>query len=169
MRKNLKISSFSIIIPLILFSPLKVIYPQVPAEKQVIESLEFREVDIKDVLRQLAKQYGLNIVFSEKVTGLITVQLNKVSLEEALDSIISVNGFVYNKRGEVIKVTTPEEAEQEGKQTRLFKLNNADALKLKETLAKVLTADGSIEADSRSNSIVVTDSLSVINLSLIHI
>lgn len=163
MRKNLKILSFSIVIVFILFSPLKVIYPQVPEEKQVIESLEFREVDIKDVLRQLAKQYGLNIVFSEKVTGLITVQLNKVSLEEALDSIISVNGFVYNKRGEVIKVTTPEEAEQEGKQTRLFKLNNADALKLKETLAKVLTADGSIEADSRSNSIVVTDSLSVIN------
>lgn len=132
-------------------------------EQQIIESLEFREVDIKDVLRQLAKQYGLNIVFSEKVAGLVTVQLSKVTLEEALDSIVTVNGFVYNKRGSVIKVTTPEEANNEGKQTRLFKLNNADALKIKETLAKVLTAEGSIEADSRSNSIIVTDSLAVVN------
>ncbi len=131
--------------------------------KQVIESLEFREVDIKDVLRQLSKQYGLNIVFSEKVSGLITVQLADVSLDEAIDSIITVNGFVYNKRGSVIKVTTPEEAEREGKVTRLFKLNNADAMKLKDTLTKVLTSEGSIEGDSRSNAIIVTDSISVIN------
>ena len=139
-------------------------YPQkTQAEKQVIESLEFREVDIKDVLRQISKQYGLNIVFSEKVSGLVTVQLTNVSVEEALDSIITVNGFIYTKKENVIKVTTSEEAQQEGKQTKLFRLNNADALKLKDTLSKVLTAEGSIEADSRSNSIIVTDTLSVIN------
>ncbi len=132
-------------------------------EAQIIESLEFREVDIKDVLRQLSKQYGLNIVFSEKVAGLITVQMTNVSLGEALDSIITVNGFVYNKRGVVIKVTTPEEAEKEGKQTKLFKLSYADAVKLKDTLSKVLTSEGSIEADSRSNSLVITDSLAIIN------
>ncbi|MCM8800673.1 MAG: secretin and TonB N-terminal domain-containing protein [Candidatus Omnitrophica bacterium] len=132
-------------------------------EYQIIEFLEFREVDIKDVLRQLAKQYNLNIVFSEKVTGLITVQLSNVTLEEALDSIITVNGFVYTRKGKVIKVTTPQEALQEGKQTRLFKLNNASALSLKESLKKVLTPDGSIEADARSNSLLVTDTLSVIN------
>src|SRR3989338_7708396 len=130
---------------------------------RTIESLEFREVDIKDVLMQISKQYGLNIVFSEKVSGLVTVQLTNVSVEEALDSIITVNGFIYSKKENVIKVTTSEEAQQEGKQTKLFRLNNADALKLKDTLSKVLTAEGSIEADSRSNSIIVTDTLSVIN------
>ena len=139
------------------------VYPQTHSDSEIIESLEFREVDIKDVLRQLAKQYNLNIVFSEAVKGLVTVQLSNVSIEQALDSVITVNGFAYTKKENVYKVTTPEEAEREGKQTRLFKLNNADAVKLKETLKKVLTPDGSIEADSRSNSIVVTDALSVIN------
>ncbi len=129
----------------------------------LIESLEFREVDIKDILRQLAKQYNLNIVFSENVKGLVTVQLNNVSIDQALDSIITVNAFAYTKKENVYKVTTLEEAEREGKQTKLFKLNNADAVKLKDTLSKVLSSSGSIEADSRSNSIVVTDSLSVIN------
>lgn len=136
---------------------------QAAGEGNTIESLEFRELDIKDVLRQLSKQYNLNIVFSEKVSGLVTVQLSNVSIEEALDSIITVNGFVYAKKDNVIKVTTPDEAEREGKQTKLFRLNNADAATLKETLSKVLTPDGSIEADSRSNSIIVTDILSVIN------
>ncbi len=132
-------------------------------DSQVIESLEFREVDIKDVLRQLAKQYNLNIVFSEKVSGLITVQLANVTLEEALDSIITVNGFVYTKKGQVVKVTTAQEAQQEGRQTKLFKLNNANAVTLKDSLTKVLTPDGSVEADARSNSLLVTDTLSVIN------
>lgn len=161
MKKNFNLLGLLLLITLI--SPTEFVYPQTRSDSEIIESLEFREVDIKDVLRQLAKQFNLNIVFSEAVKGLVTVQLSNVSIEQALDSIITVNGFAYTKKENVYKVTTPEEAEREGKQTRLFKLNNADAVKLKDTLKKVLTSDGSIEADSRSNSLVVTDSLAVIN------
>lgn len=128
-----------------------------------IEYLGFREVDIKDVLRQLARQYDLNIVFSESVKGLVTVTLHNVSIEQALDSIITVNGFAYTKKGSVYKITTQDEAGKEGKQTKLFKLNNAGAVKLKETLAKMLSPDGAVEADIRSNAIIVTDTLSTIN------
>ncbi|MFH0790608.1 MAG: secretin and TonB N-terminal domain-containing protein [Candidatus Omnitrophota bacterium] len=162
MKKNLKILFSLFILNCYALFLCNFIYPQ-GAEKQIIESLEFREVDIKDVLRQLSKQYGLNIVFSEKVAGLVTVQLNNVTIEEAMDSIITVNGFVYTKRGTVIKVTTADEAEREGRQTKLFRLNNADALTLQTTLGKVLSSDGAINVDTRSNSLLVTDSLSVIN------
>ena len=128
-----------------------------------IDYLEFREVDIKDVLRQLAKQYKVNIVFSKSVSGLVTVQLHDISIDEAIDSIVTVNGFVYTKKGNIIKVTTPEEAEKEGKVTRLFKLNNASALELAETLKKVLTSEGAAKADKRSNSLIVTDTPAVVN------
>ncbi len=134
-----------------------------PAAASFIEYLEFREVDIKDVLRQLARQYNLNIVFSESVSGLITVQLHGVTVEEALDSIITINGFVYTRKGEVYKVTTPEESEREGKQTKVFTLSNADAAKLKTSLEKMLSSDGTIEADDRSNSLIITDTPGVIN------
>ena len=132
-------------------------------ESEIIEYLEFREVDIKDALRQLAKQYNLNIVFSESVKGLITLRLHNVTVEEALDSIITINGFVYTKKGSVIKVTTPEEVKKESKQTRVFKLYNADASKLKETIKKVLSPEGTIEADERSNSLIITDNPAVIS------
>lgn len=132
-------------------------------DSQIIDYLEFREMDIKDVLRQLSKQYGLNIVFSESVTGLVTVQLSNITIEEALDSIITVNGFAYNKKENVIKVTTPEEAEREGRFTKLFKLNNADAATLKPILKKVLSDQGTIESDARSNSLIVTDFPSAIS------
>ncbi|MFH1338954.1 MAG: secretin N-terminal domain-containing protein [Candidatus Omnitrophota bacterium] len=143
-------------------SPVKFIYSQTP-DSEIIEFLEFKEVDIKDVLRQLAKQYNLNIVFSESVTGLVTIRLANVNIQQAMDSIITVNGFAYTKKDNVYKVTTPAEAEREGKMTKLYRLNNADALKLKETLKNVLTSDGTIEADIRSNSIIVTDVPGVIN------
>lgn len=162
MSGKLRVGKFLAVFILVMGLPWAV-RSQEPAKPVLIESLEFREVDIKDILRQLAKQYNLNIVFSENVKGLVTVQLNNLSIDQALDSVITVNGFAYTKKENVYKVTTMEEAEREGKQTKLFKLNNAEASKLKDTLSKVLTSSGSIEADSRSNSIVVTDSLSVLN------
>ncbi|MGE5307483.1 MAG: secretin N-terminal domain-containing protein [Deltaproteobacteria bacterium] len=131
---------------------------EVTPAPQLIESLEFREVDIKDVLRQLAMQYNLNIVFSESVKGLVTVHLANVTIGQALDSIITVNGFAYSRKENVYKVTSQDEARREGRQTKLFKLNNAEAVRIKDTLTKVLSSDGSIEADPRSNSIIVTDS-----------
>jgi type IV pilus assembly protein PilQ len=136
---------------------------QTEAAVNNIEYLEFREVDIKDILRQLAKQYNLNIVFSATVKGLVTVQLSNVTIDQALDSVVTINGFAYTKKGNVYKVTSQDEAAREGKQTKLFRLNNADALKLKDTLAKVLSPEGVMEADVRSNSIIVTDTISAIN------
>ena len=126
-------------------------------EETVIDFLEFRQVDIKDVLRQLSKQYGLNIIFSAAVTGPITVQLQNVTIDEALDVIVTINGFVYSKKGSVIKVTTPSEAEQEGRQTRVFRLNNADAASMASSLAKVMSGEGAIQVDARSNSLILTD------------
>jgi len=149
----------------VLFSFIVRAQEAVPQEggKQVIEYLEFREVDIKDVLRQLARQYDLNIVFSESVSGLITVQLHNVTVQEALDSVITINGFVYTKKGEVFKVTTPAESEREGKQTKVYRLSNADAEVLKTSLGKMLSAEGSIESDTRSNSLIINDNPGVIS------
>ncbi len=138
-------------------------YCQTDTQDGYIEYLEFREVDIKDILRQLSKQYDLNIVFSESVRGLVTVQLSHVTIEQALDSVLTINGFAYTKKGNVYKVTSQDEAAREGKQTRLFRLNNADASKLKDTVARMLTGEGVVEAEGRSNSLLVTDTISALN------
>ncbi len=130
---------------------------------QRIEYLEFKRVDIKDALRQLARQYNLNIIFSESVKGDITVWLQDVTMEEALDSIIKINGFVYFVDGEIINVTTPEETEREKRDTKVFRLNNADASILENNIAKMLSSGGTIDADLRSNSLIVTDTPQRIN------
>ncbi len=122
-----------------------------------ITSLEIKEVEIRDMLRMLADQFGLNVVVSEKVSGKISVRFSNVSVEEAIDAIVTINGYAYTKKGSVIKVTTPEEIEREAPVTRVFVLNNAVAEDIKSSLQKSLTASGSLEVDKRSNALVVTD------------
>lgn len=122
-----------------------------------IAALEIKEAEIKDVLRMLAEQFGLNIVISDKVSGKISVKFTNVSVDEAIDAIVTINGYAYTKKGSVIKVTTPEEVEREAPITRVFVLNNAIAEELKPSLEKSLSSIGTIEVDTRSNALVVTD------------
>jgi len=77
---------------------------------------EFTNVDIRFILKQLAKQYHLNIVFSESVKGLITVHLENVTMREILDTVITLNGFVYTIKRNVIKVSAPQKAKNKLKQ-----------------------------------------------------
>ena len=84
-----------------------------------IETLEIKEVEITDVLRMLAEQFNLNVVISDKVIGKISVKFSNVSVEEAIDALVSINGYAYTKKGTVIKVTTPEEIERESQERGL--------------------------------------------------
>ena len=56
-------------------------------------SMRFVDAEVKDVLRLLAKEYRLNIIISERVEGLITLDFNQVPLEDiqykAIEGIIS--------------------------------------------------------------------------------
>ena len=70
-------------------------------------SMDFRNAEIGDVLRLLAKQHNLNLILAEGVQGPISVRFSNVGIEEALDAIITVNGFTYTRRGQVIRVTVP--------------------------------------------------------------
>ena len=124
------------------------------SQEQDLISLDFRDIEIGDALRLLAKQYNLNIILSKDITGAVTIQFSNVTVEEAIDSIVTTNGFAYTKLGTVYKVTRPDVAQPT---SRLFQLNNAVAKELKEPLKKVLSSVGSIETDERSNSILVTD------------
>jgi len=129
-------------------------------EKENTISLDFRDAPIEDVLRTIAKQSGYNIIMSENVKGTVTIHLEDVSPVEAIDAVTTINGFTYTKKGEVFKVTTPEEAEKEKEVTKVFRLNNAKPEEVKAALKSITEK---VEVNARSNSIIVTDTPSVIN------
>ena len=73
--------------------------PVTPEEKEVIESkrdkyngerlsLNFQDIDIRSVIAVLAEFTGQNVVAGDEVTGTITVKLDDVPWDEALDFIM---------------------------------------------------------------------------------
>lgn len=126
-------------------------------------TMDFREADIRSVLRIIAQEKGLNIIAGQEVQGSVTVHFKDVSLIEALDAILTVNGFTYEQTGNIIKVLPIERFQQmtdltevqEKNKTKIFPLQYADATAAAVTLNNVFDTTGKIVADTRSNSIIV--------------
>lgn len=134
-------------------------------------TLDFREADIRNVLRILSYKSGVNIVPGPDVAGLITIQLTDVPWEKALDVILKTYGYGYERQGNIITVSTFEKlsdkrkiekelAEQEPLVTEAFILNYAKAKEVMAALKEMLTPRGRINVDERTNTIIVTDSTS---------
>ena len=140
----------------------------VSVPKQGNVTLGFREADIRNVLRILAYKSGVNIVPSPEVTGLVTIQLTDVPWEQALGVILETYGYGYDRKGNIIVVTTIENlkkrredtqllAEQEPLTTKTFILNFAKAAEVVTSIDKMKTPRGSVNFDTRTNAIIVRD------------
>ena len=70
-------------------------------------SLDLKDADLKDVLRTFAELARLNIVIDPEVKGSVTVRLNDVPWDQALDVILQVNGLGYVLEGNVLRVGEP--------------------------------------------------------------
>jgi len=137
-------------------------------------SMDFVNANLKDVLKIFCQQSKLNFIAGENVElKPITLYLNNVSIEDALDSIIKANGLTYERAEGSDVFIVRKTAEPELKtETRIFKLNYASAedqtvtgidskttnIKgIKEVVQKLLTPSGDISVDSRTNSLIITD------------
>jgi len=86
-------------------------------EPRKLYTLAVRDADVRDVLLTLGKKTDLNIVFGPEVKGSITVDLKRVTLEEALNSLLGPIGLEYAREGNFIRVFLP------ALETRIFTLS----------------------------------------------
>ncbi|MBX2860866.1 MAG: hypothetical protein KTR14_06505 [Vampirovibrio sp.] len=68
--------------------------------------LSFRQVLLQDALRALAKKGGFNVAIDETVSGNISVDLNNVSIQDALDTLKTYGDLAYSAQGDTLMVTT---------------------------------------------------------------
>ena len=127
-------------------------------------SVEFRKTPIEDVLRIIADQADVDIVKSPKVTGEVTVTLTDVPLEEALNNILSVHGFVHVLSQNMIRViTTAEQVEKpEVLHTTTFEIAYADVTEVVKALEKFKSSKGFVSFIQGTSHIIVTDTESKI-------
>ncbi len=132
--------------------------PKTPESDPLQEKifLDYKDADISSVLRSLSYTYGLNLVTSSEVKGKITVSLKDVTLAEALDAILSANGYNYSRKGNIIYITPGgvEGAQLASEPLTLKYVKAADAQNL---LRKILSPKGDIKVDEIANMLIVTD------------
>ncbi|MCM8795179.1 MAG: type IV pilus secretin PilQ [Candidatus Omnitrophica bacterium] len=118
-------------------------------------TLDFKEADIRNVLKILSYKSGMNIVATPEVMGNVSIRLVNVPWEKALDVILKTYGFAYEKIGNIItvapidKFTALKKQEVELAQvqptiTEVFRLKYIDAIDAKKALEPQLSPRGKI-------------------------
>ena len=62
-------------------------------------TLDFRDTDIRQIIKVIAQQSGTNIIAEKSVRGSVTVKMSDVYYEEAMNLIAKTNGFAVRKIG----------------------------------------------------------------------
>ena len=109
------------------------------------------------MLRTLAAKAGVNLILGDEVTGKVTVNLKGISYEQAMQLIAESKGYAYVNDNNVVKIKSRESLDVEPIELRVYTLAYAKAEDVKKTLDPVLTKQGKIVVDTRSNTLVLSD------------
>ena len=120
-------------------------------------SLDFKDADIGSVLRVLSMKSNVNIVTGPEVKGLVTVRLDNVPWEKALEVILRTYDYVYERDGNIIRVTTRDKMKLEPVETKTFVLNYSKAAEIQASIMDMLSERGKVKPSERTNMVVVTD------------
>lgn len=128
-------------------------------------SVDFPEEDIRNILRNVADLFELNLVMPETLQGKTTIKLRDVTWRQIFQSVLSPVGYSYVEDGNIIKIVSNDSLQQEPTSTDVFILNYARASDIMPTVASLVdaTAGGKIVVDARSNSLVITERPSRMN------
>lgn len=109
-------------------------------------TIVLQDSDIRDALKLLGEQTGLNILASEKVTGRLTASLTDVDAASALAAILKTTGFVARYEDGIVYVATPGELEvmdqtQDRLLTRVYRPNYVKAAELEKLFTPLISPE----------------------------
>ncbi|MEW6376175.1 MAG: type IV pilus secretin PilQ [Thermodesulfobacteriota bacterium] len=135
-------------------------------------SLDFKDADIKNILRLIAEVSNLNIIAGDDVTGKITMRLVDVPWDQALDVILQARSLGMSRVGNVVRVAPLDtlkreiQAELEARRakerledlvTELIPINYATGKEIMPQVKSVLSDRGDVKVDERTNILIVKD------------
>ena len=101
--------------------------PTVFAEDAPTVSLTFTNAEVRDVLTALAGVGGTSIIADDSVTGKITLRLQDVPFDTALELVTKAKGLAYERVGPVIVVTSTEKFHRSFDTVQIIRLEYARA------------------------------------------
>lgn len=141
-------------------------------------TLNFQDISVRAALQIIAGYNDFNLVTSDSVTGNITLRLDGVPWDQALDVVLRIKGLDKRMDGSILMVAPAEElAAREAKDLKAkqqvedleplyseyIRLNYAKAENFADLLKtdrnSIITARGSVSVDQRTNTLLVKDTV----------
>jgi general secretion pathway protein D len=144
-----------------------------PASRDPL-NIHFNNTPLKDILTFLSNYTCINITYDREVTDrLTTVNLDGLTLEQALNQIMTMNQLSYKVISDrsifVFQDTTTKHAQYDEQVVRTFYLSHADATEITQTLSTIIRLPGisvqpAIVANKTANTITVRATSSVVGI-----
>src|SRR6266852_1880371 len=140
-------------------------------------SVNLKDVDLKDFFRLIHEISGLNVVLDPAVKGSLTIVLDEVPWDQALDIVMQNNSLDKQLNGNVLRIATRATLKNEAETLRDLEKAQAEAIApvtvtrvlsyakasaMAPTLKKFLSSRGDVLYDDRSNQLIIRDIPSVI-------
>jgi len=140
-------------------------------------SVNLKDVDLKDFFRLVHEISGLNVVLDPNVHGSLTIVLDDVPWDQALDIVLKNNDLARELDGNVLRIATLDtlkkeadgrRAQQESEALAVEKvtvtrfLSYAHSKDVVPTIKKFLSQRGDVISDDRTNAVIISDIPNVI-------
>ncbi len=140
-------------------------------------SMTLRDADVREVLRSFARISGLNVVIQPGVKGTVTVELERVPWDQALDQILKINGLGYELDGNIMRIAPVDVLEQEARRAQALQQAQALSIPLRTVVKRlsystagevagllsqggaggILSQRGTVIIDGRTNTLVIKE------------
>ena len=132
----------------------------------------FKNADISNILKFIAKVSGLNMVINPNVTGKFTCELVQVPWDQALEIMLKVNGLDMIQEGNILRIGRVEDLAQEAKRRQELReareqegnlvvstrtLSFAKVKDIQGILKKQMSPRGELVTDDRTNTLIISE------------
>jgi type IV pilus assembly protein PilQ len=137
-------------------------------------SVDFPDTDIREILRNVADLFELNLVMPDTLQGKASIKLRDVTWRQIFEVVLKQVGYTFIEKDNIVKIVSMKDLQEEPFTTKTFSFENVSSSRIMPLIVGMLTpkrdatptdlahAGGTIVNSELANELIVTDQSTVI-------
>ena len=137
-------------------------------------SVDFPDTDIREILRNVADLFELNLVMPDTLQGKASIKLRDVTWRQIFEVVLKQVGYTFIEKDNIVKIVSLNDLQNEPFSTRTFTFDNVSSSSIKPLIEPMLTPKhdataaspaqpgGTIVNSELANELIVTDQSTVL-------
>lgn len=135
--------------------------PYVGDPMEQIVNIDFREMELSNVVALLAHKAGINVIAGTELTGIVTANLRNVTLRRAMETALRMNDLGMLEEEGIYRIVPYGEAMSSKRDSEVIELKNAKSDEMQRVLKEIIVGSPdealiNIASDKASNVVVIS-------------